>query len=41
MEELLFRFDRRNASILDECGTDGVEPEEHESENASAHSYLR
>jgi hypothetical protein len=31
----------RNDSIDDECGTDGVEPEEDVRENASAHSYRR
>lgn len=25
----------------DECGADGVEPEEHDKEKASAHSYRR
>jgi hypothetical protein len=38
---LLLSFDLRNANIEEECGTDGVDPEEQDNENASAHSYLR
>lgn len=31
----------RNARMDDEFGAEGVEPEEHEREKASAHSYRR
>ena len=31
----------RKAKLEEECGTEGVEPDEHVKENASAHSYLR
>ena len=40
-EELLLDDVWRKDSIDDECGTDGVDPEEHVREKASAHSYRR
>jgi len=38
---LFFFDDPRNASMDEEWGTDGVDPDEQVREKASAHSYRR